>query len=236
MGAMTTPTGSTADAQLRDYRPPTRVWECWQRCEPALRGTDFNEVRTTLLDPDCPHERKDEILRALICRAQISSGEHGALTIAVCLLPGLKGIASRYRGALERQDLWADLTAAPLARLQRYDPRRHPRLVAWNLLPDSAKQVARSVRREREWRQRVTLDDQAARSEQRDNDVDDSGLDIAAKIGAITSFEAILIRATRLDGVRLADFALLMGISYEAAKKRRQRAEIAWRSWWIAGR
>ncbi|MFI9811569.1 hypothetical protein [Saccharothrix variisporea] len=42
---------------------------------------------------------------------------------------------------------------------------------------------------------------------------------------AVTAAEAELIGATRLEGVPLADAALACGLSYEAAKKARQRAE-----------
>ncbi|WP_229812648.1 hypothetical protein [Lentzea flava] len=44
--------------------------------------------------------------------------------------------------------------------------------------------------------------------------------------GAITAAEAELIGATRLEGVALVDAAHERGLSYEAAKKARQRAEL----------
>jgi hypothetical protein len=44
--------------------------------------------------------------------------------------------------------------------------------------------------------------------------------------------DATLVEATRLHGVELADAARLTGMSYEAAKKRRRRAEVAWLCWW----
>ena len=44
----------------------------------------------------------------------------------------------------------------------------------------------------------------------------------------LTQVDAALIRATRVAGLTLTDAARLLGLSYEAAKKRRQRAEAAW--------
>lgn len=50
--------------------------------------------------------------------------------------------------------------------------------------------------------------------------------------GVLAPVDAVLIKATRLNGIRLGDAALLLGLSYEAAKKRRQRAEATWVEWW----
>jgi hypothetical protein len=54
----------------------------------------------------------------------------------------------------------------------------------------------------------------------------------AVTAGVLGAFDAALIEATRLNGLSLADAARLLGVSYEAAKKRRRRAEVAWLAWW----
>jgi hypothetical protein len=54
----------------------------------------------------------------------------------------------------------------------------------------------------------------------------------AVTAGVLTQLDATLVEATRLHGVGLADAAMLTGVSYEAAKKRRRRAELAWLCWW----
>jgi hypothetical protein len=60
-------------------------------------------------------------------------------------------------------------------------------------------------------------------------------LALAVEAGVLCAEDAVLIRATRLDGVRLCDAARLCGLSYQAAKKRRRRAEVAWATWWGSG-
>jgi DNA-directed RNA polymerase specialized sigma24 family protein len=52
-------------------------------------------------------------------------------------------------------------------------------------------------------------------------------MDRRVEAGAMRSMDRDLIRATRLLEVPLDDYADELGISYEAAKKRRQRAEKA---------
>jgi hypothetical protein len=54
----------------------------------------------------------------------------------------------------------------------------------------------------------------------------------AVTAGVLGTFDATLIEATRLNGLSLVDAAMLLGVSYEAAKKRRRRAEAAWVAWW----
>jgi hypothetical protein len=46
--------------------------------------------------------------------------------------------------------------------------------------------------------------------------------------GRLSPVDAALIQSTRLGGLSLAGAAELLGLSYEAAKKRRQRAEAVW--------
>jgi hypothetical protein len=47
----------------------------------------------------------------------------------------------------------------------------------------------------------------------------------------LTERDVALIRATRIHGLPLRDTALLLGMSYQQASKRRQRAEAEWASW-----
>jgi hypothetical protein len=62
--------------------------------------------------------------------------------------------------------------------------------------------------------------------------VETMGMSRAVSAGVLDAFDAALIEATRLNGLSLMDAAVLVGVSYEAAKKRRRRAETTWLCWW----
>lgn len=64
------------------------------------------------------------------------------------------------------------------------------------------------------------------------DDLDSDPLRPAIGAGVLTDLEVALIDATRLRGIGLRDAAALLGLSYEAAKKRRRRAEVVWAQWW----
>jgi len=49
----------------------------------------------------------------------------------------------------------------------------------------------------------------------------------------LTRIDARLIFDTRVVGTPLGEAGRRMGLSYEAAKKRRQRAEARWVAWWL---
>ena len=55
----------------------------------------------------------------------------------------------------------------------------------------------------------------------------------AVDAGVLAEHEARLILDTRVDGRTLPEVADELGLSYEAAKKRRRRAEARWAAWWL---
>lgn len=55
----------------------------------------------------------------------------------------------------------------------------------------------------------------------------------ALDAGVLAEHEARLISDTRVDGRTLAEVAYELGLAYEAARKRRQRAEAGWAAWWL---
>ena len=220
--------------QLRAYEPPAAQWAMWKQHEPGLALYDFALLRLTLMDRSVPPSQKDELLGALIRLGQDTMFSESRTATIVLLLPGLRHVAVRYQHALGSQDTWAELIAATWELLGRYDLERRPNRVAANILWDGCSVLSRSVRRERVWLDRIELDD-CRDDGDRPHAVDDAEIlqpAVAARI--LTPLDATLITATRLSGLRLNDAALMLGLSYEAAKKRRRRAEVAWLSWWLA--
>jgi DNA-directed RNA polymerase specialized sigma24 family protein len=79
---------------------------------------------------------------------------------------------------------------------------------------------------ERMWRDHVQLHEEpVAGTSTSEPTTDRDQLALGARLSAL---DAALIQSTRLGGLSLADAAELLGLSYEAAKKRRQRAEAVW--------
>jgi hypothetical protein len=216
-------TASAVDARLRSYRPRRRSWRDWQRAETELRGLDYVEVRRLLLDQHCRPERKDALLLAFVRRALVDPD--GVLCVAACLYPGLCRIVARYRDVLDCDDAWSVAAESLVGRLAAYDTERRRCFVALNLLRLTSRDMARIARRERRWREHVDLDDEVVLDAMWES-VDET--DPLTDAPCLSSLDAALIRATRIAGLPLADAAALLGLSYEAAKKRRQRAEAEW--------
>ena len=61
-------------------------------------------------------------------------------------------------------------------------------------------------------------------------------LGAAVDAGVVAEHDARLIHDTRITGRPLREVARHVGLGYEAAKKRRQRAEAAWVAWWAPER
>jgi DNA-directed RNA polymerase specialized sigma24 family protein len=203
------------------------TWQQWGVDEPVLAGLRFFELRRLLLDRATPPERKDDLLAALIRVAQAEpDADEPMMVIIVCLLPGLRQIARRYDDII---DAWAELLVAVIYVVRRYDLDRRPHRLAANILWDSTAYVLRAVKRERSW-----LDATISR-EPVEPSPPPEPLDVfteAVRAGVLTYQDAVIIRSTRVDGLALQDVATLLGLSYEAAKKRRRRAEVAWAVWW----
>ena len=220
--------------KLDANQPSPAKWADWQRHEPVLDAVDFPGLRSALLNRDNPEHHKDELLGALIRLGQSQLDVDGDARMAtiVCLLPGLRRVVRRYQDILGPCDAWAELVIALWEQLGTYDLDRRPSRVAANLVWDSTNRLVRAVRRERAWRNHIDLDGCAEHSSGWHTQGVPGVLADTDAGGVLAPIDAVLIEATRLNGISLADAAVLLGISYEAAKKRRQRAEATWVAWW----
>ena len=213
-----------SDWSLSRFEPPRRRWLAWQQSEAALPDLPFVQVRQLLLDRLCRPERKDEVLLALIRLAR--DHRDAGMSITACLHPGLRCIVWRYRGILDPDDAWSGLAESLTRRIPAFDVERPNRFVAHGLLRDAAHDLRRTARVERAWRDHVRLQEVLpAAAVVPVADVSSDPLDGTC---GLTPVDTALIRATRVAGLTLTDAARLLGLSYEAAKKRRQRAEASW--------
>jgi DNA-directed RNA polymerase specialized sigma24 family protein len=130
--------------------------------------------------------------------------------------------------AREKEELRSIVLLSAWEVIRRYPLERRPRRVAANLLLDTLKATLIELGRESEWsaiRSFATIEGEASSApEEIDRDVDGL-LERAVAAGALTSEEAEAILSSRFDGTDLAELARGAGISYNAMKMRRQRAE-----------
>jgi DNA-directed RNA polymerase specialized sigma24 family protein len=219
-------------AQLDGYEPPRYLWRQWQRHEPALGGHEFRALRPVLLDRDVPADRKDAVLAALIRCGQRGPDDAARLAVIVCLLPGVRRIAGRFADILGWHDALAELLVSLWQQLECLDVDRRADRIASRLLAAGAHRLAYLARRERVWRDQTSIGQDPDYPAAPVAAVETIGMSHAVSAGVLDSFDAALIEATRLNGLSLMDAAALLGVSYEAAKKRRRRAETTWLCWW----
>jgi hypothetical protein len=115
--------------------------------------------------------------------------------------------------------------------IARCDAARRPRRVAANLLLDALSATCRWTTKES--KAQLTRPVELGQP----NSIEASSLspvEEGLRRGVISAADAALITATRIHGGSLGDIAVLLGLRYEAAKKRRRRAELALVRWWSA--
>lgn len=187
------------------------------------RRVPLNELRDRLLRRRCPQTLRDAVWAhlVLLARAEGDAWAVGAVGVA---LPALTSIAATLsaRFAGDPSDIHAAVLAGFVSALGEVDLRR-PRVML--RLRWAAYRAGHAAVREaldapvpsgHGFRSAMPLPPWGH---------PDFVLARAVAERAITSAEAELIGSTRLEGVSLADVAAARGLSYQAAKKARQRAE-----------
>lgn len=182
-----------------------------------------------------PPDAKDAVLLALLVHAQ--QEPLAGRMVLQAMLPGLKSLSSRLaRSVVSFDELWQILFACLWERIVTYPVERRPSRVAANLLRDTLKRTLAELRREANALAQLPelslddLDDLLGAAASPPADADGHGdpealLRRAVAAGAVTGEEAELILATEIDGVPMATVAERLGVSYNAVKIRRQRAE-----------
>ena len=129
-------------------------------------------------------------------------------------------------------------TSVSSAQVRRYDHGHRPRRVAPKLVWAATRQLRQARDRNNAWKANtVALAGIDTATPATDPTGDDGGVEVRAETtlamavrdGALPPSNAALITATHLRGLPLRDAAQLLGLSYEAARKRRQRSQAALR-------
>ncbi|WP_394617348.1 hypothetical protein JNUCC0626_48455 [Lentzea sp. JNUCC 0626] len=188
------------------------------------RRIPLDELRNRLLRRQCTQKLRDEVWAHLVLRAR-TDGSTWTIGCVGVALPALTTTAATLSAkfANDPSDIHAAVLAGFIAELKTVDVRR-PRIML--RLRWAAYRAGHAVVRE-------ALDAPVPSGHGFRSAVPpppwghpDFVLARAVAAGAITAFEAELIGATRLEGVALADAASERGMSYEATKKARRRAEL----------
>jgi hypothetical protein len=219
------------ETALEQTAPTRAQWNAWARREPALAGLSYDDLRRAL-GTAC-QDRKDQLLRALVRATHADLCAFAVL--AACLLPGIRCRIARLAPLLERQDALAIMVGALFEAVAASDAAEQSRFVAGALLDLPTRRLRRAVANQRSWT--------AHASHAADANPATSGLEppaaamLASAVdgGVISDRDAELILTTRVAGRSLREAARHLGLGYDAAKKRRQRAEARWAAWWTTG-
>jgi hypothetical protein len=226
----------------RHWRPTRRQWQGWARREPVLRTLTYDQLRTLLdVATATPGLRADGVLAAL-WRLARHDREAGRLLL-VCLAPGLRSVAGRYRDTLGQQEAFTVAVAAVWDRVARHRP--FERDVAYRLQWLAGRRVHRAAVRERvhaSHREHPCAVWDPVRAHQ-SSDVEAAATGIpeglpvrvllaeAVGAGIVSQRDAWVVWATEVAGLGLGEAAERAGMGYEAAKKARQRATARLRAW-----
>jgi hypothetical protein len=180
------------------------------------------------------------LLDGLVRLVQAQPGAFGVL--AACLLPGLRHRIAKHAPSLERQEGLAVMVDALYEAVACYDAAQDHEFIAEELLALPTRRLRRAVVAHRTWSGHAqhTGDGapHAGGPELSPSALSPSALSPSALLafavdaGVLTEDDARLIRDTRITGRFLPEVARQLGLGYEAAKKRRQRAEARWVAWW----
>jgi hypothetical protein len=219
------------ETALEQMTPTRAHWDAWTRREPSLVGLTYGDLRRVLRTGG--QDRKDELLGALVRTTHVDPGAFGL--VAACLLPGLRRRVARSVPSLDRQEALAVMLDALYEAVAGYDTAEQSRFVAGGLLALPDRRLRRAAADQRSWSIQVRHDTDAAPTAPGVELSAAAMLASAVDAGVVTDQDAQLILDTRIMGGSLRDAGRRVGLGYETAKKRRQRAEARWATWWTSG-
>jgi hypothetical protein len=218
------------DITIEHARPARQAWRNWTAREPALAGLSWDRFRHELRHG--PPGRQDEMLTALV---RIARSDRDAVTaVAACLVPGLRARIAAHAPGLPADDAWGEAVAGLCAAIDPVDLSAG--FVASRLLDVVRRHLQRAVKSEAVWRGHAREVPERAGHERVDEPSGALMLTTAARAGVISERDAWLMHATFVVGHSVGFAAGQLEVSYEAAKKRRQRAGERWGVWWSPDR
>jgi hypothetical protein len=187
--------------------------------------------------------QKDKVLRPIL-RAHQQDGDHRWRTILLVIFwPGLRSLFwQKAHWDPNHRERWGRVVWTFLEVVCRLDPRRRSRRLVQKLINDTVHHLHRAYRRdwdETEFAPPMDPDllealaggvehvDFAIIDERDAQEAEIKRLRAHVDAGRISEADFLLLVGTRVYGQPLADYVREHGLNYEAAKKRRLRAEAA---------
>lgn len=207
----------------------------WAGREPSLARFEApDRLLGFLWDRRVAPEEKDRVLLALLRLARRDSS--ASRVVLQAMLPGLKTLAAAMLKrhpehcdpALGREELWQVLFVEMLERIKTYPLGRRPRKVAANLILDVKHAALPELQRARAAAGELPLEEPLEPDEyvlrpRPAVDVEEP-LRRAVQAKAITAADAELLLLVEVDGVALRKAAQRLGMPYNTARIRVQRA------------
>ena len=232
LSSLTTRPFITCLDTLRVIDPALRCYATWDEVVQVIR----HETSDT-----------DPVLTALLRHRAMGTGTEIIAVLMAGLYPLLHGIA-RQRVAwdvAQPDEVWQTTLLMACTVLRRVDPGRRPAQIRQKILNDTAHHLNRVYRpqRHRRTQERSNLDEAIAAIQVSAEDWDEAMLEVIDQQEAterhlqylnqlrerqvISTTDHLLLVGTRIYGRRVADQAVDLQMSFQTAKKRRQRAEAA---------
>jgi hypothetical protein len=217
-----------------------------QRGTPFLRQFgEWSDVIAFMRSGSVRDPRKDEILRPIFLAHAKDQDPRWLTVLLVICWHGLEAMDFKRRHwDVDARERWQNVMWSFLKVVSHMDVQRRPDQLAQKLFNDTGSRLHGEYRRiwTRANREIATdhepLKELAGGSE----DIDISGIDCREarqtalqslrahlEAGRISEADFLLLVGTRVYEQSLADYAREAGLSYQVAKKRRQRAEAAYR-------
>jgi hypothetical protein len=200
-------------------------------CEALRRFSSLREAIAFLRDGTSgDYQAKAALLRGFVeIYQQITNPHRPALLLLGALGPGLNRLFHRHAGrwpGLEDGELWAQITASFLDVASSHNLALRPHRVAKNLLLDTMRRTLR-------WLHAYHGRPKSTRPRRADDGASIEMIEAMpylqalVRLGVLDGEGAAILLATRIVGEGLPALARQRGASYEALRKRRQRAERA---------
>jgi hypothetical protein len=189
------------------------------------------------------NRQRDQVLRPILRRYRKHRDPRLASVLLAVFWPGLQSIQYRKRGWDEdAQERWQNVASAFFTAISRVDVRKRPERLAQKIHNDTIHHLHGHYARLWSREEHELLVDPAmfdtvagpprtpdlkAFDEQKARARKLKRLRRHLKAGWIKEADFLLLVSTRIYGQSVAEYARQVGLSYEAAKKRRQRAEAA---------
>jgi len=220
-----------------------------QRLEPLLsRFPSWKDVIALMQNTGAKASEKDSILRTIFLARQEDDHPTWGSVLLLFFWPGLLNLYRKtFNYDQDLDELWRTITATFLEAVNRLDVNRRPDRIAMKLMNDTRSylyekytriwnHLKRYGQQEPEfWKkhEEVPATDHGQGKIEYRGSVDEVMriLKNARASGVIDEHDLSLLIGTIVYGKALADCAREAGLSYEAAKKRRQRACSSLKTW-----